>query len=82
LQTEMPLWFPYPDRPAPRLYEWVNQRLRNDKAISMGLTFRPLKTTMADTVRPFTENPPTTPPGWGLAPERERELLAKWRAHR
>jgi 2'-hydroxyisoflavone reductase len=53
-----------------------------DKALAAGLTFRRLGATAADTLVWFKEQPPERQAKLkaGLTPERETELLAKWKA--
>jgi 2'-hydroxyisoflavone reductase len=74
-QTELPLWFPFPDRPAPEVLEWASMEIKNDLARSHGLRFRPLEHTVSRCLSGFQLRPPRMPPGWGLAPLRERQLL-------
>jgi 2'-hydroxyisoflavone reductase len=58
--------------------------IRNDKAIAAGLTFRPLETTLRDTLAWW----PTVPqarrdkPRFTISPEMEAQALADWRARR
>jgi 2'-hydroxyisoflavone reductase len=77
--TEVPLWVPGED--------WGAVTVRVKKAIDAGLTFRPLATTVKDTLdwhalrhgegaREGEEGALRA----GLKPERERELLAAWNA--
>jgi 2'-hydroxyisoflavone reductase len=49
--------------------------VRNDKAIAGGLTFRPLRETVADTLRWDLTREQTAPMRAGLTQERERNLL-------
>ena len=52
------------------------------KAIAAGLTFRPLADTARDIIAEYRSRPPRKPGPrritFGLAPEREAELLAAW----
>jgi 2'-hydroxyisoflavone reductase len=64
---ELPLWISSPDSLG-------MHRVKNDRAVAAGLTFRPLD----DTVRATLEHAETTDEA-GLAPQREAELLAEWR---
>ena len=52
------------------------------RALRAGLTFRPLAVTAADTLAWFREQPAArqAKPRTGLTPEREAEVLAKWKA--
>lgn len=52
-----------------------------EKAKAAGLTFRPLATTIADTLAWEATRPADHPWRAGLAPEKEAELLEKWRLH-
>jgi 2'-hydroxyisoflavone reductase len=65
---ELPLWISSPDALG-------MHRVRNDRAVAAGLTFRPLE----DTVRATLELAEPTE-GAGLAPDREAELLNAWAA--
>ncbi|MEZ4679440.1 MAG: NAD-dependent epimerase/dehydratase family protein [Caldilineaceae bacterium] len=68
--VEMPLWVPASNAGL----EEVNCQ----KAMAAGLTFRPLATTIQDTLAWHKRRP--KPVEWraGLSPEREEALLAKW----
>jgi len=74
--TELPLWVPAAYRTAAVL----NADCR--RAIAAGLAFRPLADTIRDTLAWDRARPPGTPRRAGLAPARERELLAAWHARR
>ena len=52
------------------------------KAVAKGLTFRPLATTAIETLAWFRAQPAErqAKPRTGLTPEREAEVLARWRA--
>lgn len=67
---ELPLWLASPEFAA-------MQRADVSKARRAGLTFRPLETTVRDTLAWDTERDEPPAEGVGLAPERERELLAR-----
>jgi 2'-hydroxyisoflavone reductase len=79
--TEVPLWIPSTDRGV--------LAVSIEKALASGLRFRPLASTLADTLawrrsadadRPLPERVAAGPrPQMGLAPERERALLEAWR---
>ncbi|MDX6504407.1 MAG: hypothetical protein QOE29_1532, partial [Gaiellaceae bacterium] len=74
--TELPLWIPEGEDPHGRF-----GALPIGKAKAQGLTFRPLAATVADTLAwvrtdPVVRGSRVVAPG-GLAPERERELLAR-----
>ena len=68
--VEMPLWIP--DQ-----YGGLTVYAR-DKAIAVGLTFRPLAETIADTLAWAATRPPDYQWRGGLKPEREAELLRLW----
>jgi 2'-hydroxyisoflavone reductase len=72
--SEMPVWLP-PDSKSGGM-----SRTRNGRALAKGLTFRPLAETSKDTLRWFKALPPNRQMEMrsGLAPEREKELLAAW----
>ena len=52
------------------------------RALRAGLVFRPLATTSADTLAWFREQPAARQahPKTGLTPEREADVLARWKA--
>jgi 2'-hydroxyisoflavone reductase len=66
---ELPLWIAAPEYAA-------MQRADVSKAIADGLTFRPLEDTIRDTLAWDAQRHEPTAEGVGLAPERERALLA------
>jgi 2'-hydroxyisoflavone reductase len=66
---ELPLWIASPEFAA-------MQRTDVSKALAAGLTFRPLAETIRDTLAWDAEREWPRAEGVGLAPERERELLA------
>ncbi|HEV2706912.1 MAG TPA: NAD-dependent epimerase/dehydratase family protein [Pyrinomonadaceae bacterium] len=73
--SELPLWLPEEDE--------VNRyflSIDNSKAVRDGLTFRPIAETVRDTLAWEATRPPDTERRAGLSPEREREVLAAWRA--
>ncbi|MFI5372046.1 MAG: epimerase, partial [Candidatus Eisenbacteria bacterium] len=77
--TELPLWVP--------MSESDFERLDVRRAVSAGLSFRPVEDTVRDTLAWDRATPRTArPPRMGLAmppsldPARERELLAEWHA--
>jgi len=65
--SELPLWIPASDN---GIFE-----ARNDKAIAAGLTFRPLETTVRDTLEWDRRRSRDEPLKAGLARDRERDLL-------
>lgn len=73
---ELPLWIP--DTEEYRGFSAVNCT----KAISDGLSFRPLAETIQDTLAWVTTRPSDTPWRAGLKRERERELLQQWHSTR
>jgi len=70
---QMPLW----TEGGP---EW-SLAMATDRAQSAGLTVRPFAETVRDTLAWAQANPQqSTNDQWGMAPERERELLDAWLA--
>ena len=69
--SDLPLWIP--DLPG------LN-RFNATRAVAAGLQTRPLESTVADTLAWDRERPQEWPMKAGLAPEREREILAAWHA--
>ena len=69
--VDVPLWA------APEFEGFV--AVDSGKAIEAGLRFRPLAETVRDTLAWDAARPEGARRGRGLAPERERELLAAWR---
>jgi 2'-hydroxyisoflavone reductase len=69
--VEMPLWL---------TGEVKVHEMSIDRALAAGLTFRPLATTVRDTLAWASNEPALDPPTAGMTPERENELLAAWRA--
>jgi 2'-hydroxyisoflavone reductase len=72
--TEMPLWVP--------AVEAGFGRVNCQKAISAGLTYRPLSETVEDTLTWANGRGPTHEWRNGMTPEREAELLQLWHTHR
>ena len=73
--TEMPLWMPESE---PRRAGFFLRDV--SAAVDAGLEFRPLKATVADTLAWLRRRPAGHEWRAGLKPERERELLERWRA--
>ena len=73
--SDMPAW------QAPRGATEGFARMSNARAVSAGLTFRPLADTARDTLEWFLAQPPERRGRLraGLSPERERWLLAAWK---
>ncbi|MEM7336846.1 MAG: epimerase, partial [Chloroflexota bacterium] len=69
--VELPLWIP-------EEYTGFNT-INNDKAHAAGLTYRPLRETVADTISWEKTRPADYEWRGGLKPEREAELLKLWR---
>ena len=69
--VEMPLWIPESD---PAMAGFMTEDL--SKALAAGLTFRPLEDTVRGTLDWDATRPKDAPRAAGLAPEREKELLA------
>jgi 2'-hydroxyisoflavone reductase len=76
--SDMPVWVPASGDSA----GFHRRDIR--RAVGAGLTFRPLVATAADTLAWFRTQPPDrqAKPRAGLTPEREAEVLAKWKASR
>lgn len=72
---ELPLWLPESNADTRGMLA-----VSIDRALAAGLTFRPLAETARDTLAWHRTRPEGTKLKAGLARERERELLAKWRA--
>ncbi len=71
---EMPLWIPESDPSGAGFFA-----ISVKKALDSGLTYRPLAETVADTLAWAQTRPVDHAWRAGLKPEREAELLAKWR---
>jgi 2'-hydroxyisoflavone reductase len=71
----MPVWVPGTGDSA------GFHRMKNERAIAAGLTFRPLATTAIDTLAWFRAQPPERQAQLkaGIKPEREAEVLAAWK---
>ncbi|HEX8853895.1 MAG TPA: hypothetical protein VF754_10435, partial [Pyrinomonadaceae bacterium] len=74
--TQLPLWIPTEGKDDSKRYF---QSVDNSKAVRDGLTFRPIAETVRDTLAWDVTRPPDIERRAGLAPEREREVLAAWR---
>lgn len=74
--SDLPVWVPGQGE------TYGFSRTRIDRALKAGLTFRPLPTTAADTLAWFKTLPAERQAKLraGLSPEREAELLSKWKA--
>jgi 2'-hydroxyisoflavone reductase len=70
---ELPLWIPEGDDAL--------MKVSLQRAISAGLTFRPIEDTLRDTLAWDRSRPEPIERRAGMKPEREQELLEKWRAH-
>jgi 2'-hydroxyisoflavone reductase len=70
---ELPLWIPRSDAGARGMLA-----IDAHRALTVGLTFRPLSTTVRDTLA-WDATRPTGPPTAGLTEEREAEVLHAWR---
>lgn len=75
---DMPTWVPRSDPDS------SGMNVSNARALAAGLTFRPLGTTAVDSLAWFNEQPPESQEKMlksaGLAPDRERAVLAAWKA--
>ena len=74
---ELPLWLPEDDEDN-RYFLAVS----NERAVAEGLTFRPLRETILDTLAWDATLPPDHKRRAGLDPAREREVLEAWRQRR
>jgi 2'-hydroxyisoflavone reductase len=72
--TDLPLWSPASEE------AW--DRCDASRAVAQGLAFRPLETTVADTLAWDRGRREDVPLNAGIGEERERELLARWRSRR
>jgi 2'-hydroxyisoflavone reductase len=75
--SELPLWIPEDDAESAGI-----MAINIDKATAAGLTFRPLSTTVQDTLAWDRTRPPDIERRAGLAPDREAALLQAWRTRR
>jgi 2'-hydroxyisoflavone reductase len=74
--TKMPLWLPEVAAPHLQGFMFINC----DKAVGAGLTFRPLRTTIEDTLRWRATTELNEPLQAGIDAETEQALLLKWRS--
>jgi 2'-hydroxyisoflavone reductase len=70
--SDLPVWIP----DIPEMHGFA--RINCSKAISHGLTFRPIQRTAADTLAWAISRPEDYKLLAGLKPEREQELLGEW----
>jgi 2'-hydroxyisoflavone reductase len=70
--SELPLW----ERSDVKVHY-----VSSTRALAAGLTFRPLKITVRDTLDWARSLPPADPRPAGLTLRRERQLLSAWRSH-
>lgn len=73
---ELPLWVP--DRTDPAYAGF--HRVDLSRAVAAGLSFRPIAETVRDTLAWDATNPADRVRRAGLAPEKERQVLAAWQA--
>ena len=73
--SEMPLWLPESEESL-KGFMFAS----SDKAIAAGLTFRPLRETIADTLTWWQTAATNEPMKAGLDSEKERELLVQWKS--
>ncbi len=71
--ADLPDWFPPPEGKDEVAV------LSSEKAIANGLKFRPLETTIEDTLEFHKSRGESYKPTWRLTPEREAEVLKAWR---
>ena len=72
--SELPLWLPEDAAPHLKGFMFINP----DKAIAAGLTFRPLRDTISDTLDWYQTNRANEQLKAGLDRDKERALLYKW----
>ncbi len=72
--SELPLWMPEEAAPDLKGFMFVS----SSKAVAAGLTFRPLSTTIKDTLNWWETNCPDQALKAGLDRDKEHELLRKW----
>jgi 2'-hydroxyisoflavone reductase len=72
--SEMPLWMP--EEAAPHLKGFMS--INCSKAISAGLSFRPLGDTIRDTLAWYETDGPNEGLKAGIDPDREQKLLRRW----
>jgi 2'-hydroxyisoflavone reductase len=72
---EMPFWLPEEAAPRSKGFMFVSV----DKAIAAGLNFRPLSETIRDTLTWYQTARANEEMKAGMLPEKEQELLRKWR---
>ena len=72
--SEMPLWLP--ERAAPHLKGFMF--INCDKAVTAGLTFRPLDDTIRDTLNWFKTKHANEELKAGISRDKEQQLLRKW----
>ncbi|MFZ0062199.1 MAG: NAD-dependent epimerase/dehydratase family protein [Pyrinomonadaceae bacterium] len=76
--SEMPLWLPEAAAPHRKGFMFINC----DKAVAAGLSFRPLRETIKDTLTWHETNHATEELKAGIDGERETRLLRKWHGAR
>ncbi len=69
--VELPIWVPSEEAGA--------ATIDCSKAFEAGLVFRPLSSTVRDTLAWYEARTPSTPLRAGLRPEQEAQLLQAWR---
>ncbi len=74
--VDLPLWVP-PDSPIGGFTQ-----IDISRALEAGLTFRPIEASIADSLAWYRTLPEPESLKAGLSPERERLLLAEWKARR
>jgi nucleoside-diphosphate-sugar epimerase len=72
--SEMPLWMPEDAAPHLKGFMFINCH----KAVGSGLSFRPLKDTIKDTLTWTKTNRPVEGLKAGINPDKEQRLLRKW----
>ena len=72
--SELPLWMPEEAAPDLKGFMFVS----SSKAVAAGLTFRPLSTTIKDTLNWWETNCPDQALKAGLDRDKEHELLRQW----
>jgi 2'-hydroxyisoflavone reductase len=74
--SELPLWLPEKDAPRVKGFMFIDC----NKAVGSGLSFRPLKETIRDTLAWLETKRPGEKLKAGMAPDKEQQLLRKWHA--
>jgi 2'-hydroxyisoflavone reductase len=74
--SQLPLWLPEEAAPHLKGFMFINCQ----KALDAGLRYRPLSSTVADTLNWYRAERANSPLAAGLDREREQAVLRKWHA--